>query len=96
MPTPEDARRGAADRWPDADAWTIVRDLARAVSDPEHVPELGCLRLDGAGGGWAFEVRASSTSRDGVRVLALDATGEIGRVRVESPRRALTAGRWSP
>jgi hypothetical protein len=80
MPSPEDARRGAADRWPDGQAWALVRDLARAVSDPEHVPELACLRLEGAAAGWAFEVRRLFAIPDGVRVLGLDATGEIGRV----------------
>jgi hypothetical protein len=84
-PKPADARRGAADRWPDADAWALVRALARAVCDPENTPELGCLRLDGDGGGWAFEVsRLFEFAPGGARVLALDATGEIDRLQWES------------
>lgn len=87
VPRPADARRGAADRWPDADAWTLVRALARAVCDPdpEHTPDLGCLRLDGDGRGWAFEVsRLFDFAPGGARLLALDATGEIDRLQWES------------
>ena len=85
VPRPADARRGAADRWPDADAWTLVRAIARAVCDPEHTPELGCLRLDGDGRGWAFEVsRLFDFAPGGARLLALDATGEIDRLQWES------------
>jgi hypothetical protein len=78
-PTPEEARRGAADRWPDAGACKLVRDLARAVLDPEHPAELGCLRIEAAGAGWAFETRRLFELPDGPRVLALDASGEISR-----------------
>jgi hypothetical protein len=85
MPTPADARRGAADRWPDADAWTIVRALARAVCDPEHTPDLGCLRLDGDRGRVGLRGLATLRLRAGRRpVLALDATGEIDRLQWES------------
>ena len=80
-PSPDDARRGAADKWPDAGAWKFVRDTARALCNPEADPaaELLCLRLDGAGEGWAFEARSLFELPAGVRVLALDATGTIGR-----------------
>lgn len=91
MPRPEDARRGAADRWPDAGAWTFVRTLARAVSSADPVAELGCLRLDATGTGWAFEVRRPFDLPAGVRVLALDATGE--RSRAEWEALALRHGR---
>ena len=82
MPRPEDARRGAADRWPDAGAWTIVRDIARALSDPAHEPGLTCLKLDATG--WTFESRRLYELPAGVRVLALDATGEIARAEWEA------------
>jgi hypothetical protein len=77
MPTPADARRGAADRWPDAGAWTFVRAIARALSDPAAAPAATVLRLDAGapGSGWAFETRHLYELPAGARVLALDATG---------------------
>lgn len=77
MPTPADARRGAADRWPDAGAWTFVRTIARALSDPAAAPAATVLRLDAGapGSGWAFETRHLYELPAGARVLALDATG---------------------
>ena len=84
MPTPADARRGAADRWPDAGAWTLARTLARAVCDPEQTLDPGCLRLDGDGGGWAFESARPFALPAGARILALDATGEIDRIQWEA------------
>ena len=78
-PTPKaaDARRGAADRWPDAGAWTFVRTIARALSDPAAAPAATVLRLDAGapGSGWAFETRHLYELPAGARVLALDATG---------------------
>jgi hypothetical protein len=84
MPRPEDARRGAADRWPDAGAWTFVRAIARAVSEGGELADLGCLRLDATGSGWAFEIRRPYELPAGPRVLALDATGERSRAEWES------------
>jgi ATP:corrinoid adenosyltransferase len=80
MPSPADARRGAADRWPTATAVGLVRAVARAlVAPPGATPgaDLTCLRLDADG--WAFEARRLYELPAGVRVLALDATGEIAR-----------------
>ena len=80
MPRPADARRGAADRWPTAAAVGLVRAVARAlVAPPGATPgaDLNCLRLDADG--WAFETRRLYELPAGVRVLALDATGEIAR-----------------
>lgn len=77
MPTPADARRGTADRWPDAGAWIFVRAVARALSDPAAAPAATVLRLDAGapGSGWAFETRHLYELPAGARVLALDATG---------------------
>ena len=77
MPTPADARRGAADRWPDSGAWTFVRTIARALSDAAAAPAATVLRLDAGapGSGWAFETRHLYELPAGARVLALDATG---------------------
>ena len=82
MPRPADARRGAADHWPTAAAVGLVRAVARALDAlPGATPgaDLTCLRLDADGEGWTFETRRLYELPAGVRVLALDATGEIAR-----------------